>query len=358
MTKEKKDKKEKKGFMSMFGFKKMTKDMGIDLGTANTLVYIKGEGIVVREPSVVAIRDDSKDVLAVGEEAKRMIGRTPGNIKAIRPMKDGVIADFDITQSMLTYFIQKSAAKKGVVSPRIAICVPFGVTEVEKRAIEEAARTAGARDAYLIEEPMAAAIGAGLRVEEPEGNMVVDIGGGTSEIAVISLGGIDTAESIRIGGNKLDEAIVNYVKKEYNLLIGERTAEDVKINIGSAYKDGEEVTSQISGRDLVTGLPKKIDISSAEIRDALKDPINTIVNGIKITLEKTKPELAADLMENGIMLTGGGALLKGLDLLVKEETGMPVFIAEYPLDCVAIGTGKSVEDQEIFEKVLVANKRR
>ena len=343
------EKKQKKQKGSLFGFGKMTKDMGIDLGTANTLVYIKGQGIVLREPSVVAIRDDSKDVLAVGEEAKRMIGRTPGNIKAIRPMKDGVIADFDITQSMLTYFIQKSAAKKGVVSARIAICVPYGVTEVEKKAIKEV---------FLIEEPMAAAIGAGLRVEEPEGNMVVDIGGGTSEIAVISLGGIDTAESIRIGGNKLDEAIVNYVKKEYNLLIGERTAEDVKINIGSAYKDGEEVTSQISGRDLVTGLPKKIDISSSEIRDALKDPINTIVNGIKITLEKTKPELAADLMENGIMLTGGGALLKGLDLLVKEETGMPVFIAEYPLDCVAIGTGKSVEDQEIFEKVLVANKRR
>lgn len=355
MASEKKQKKQKGSF---FGFGKMTKDMGIDLGTANTLVYIKGQGIVLREPSVVAIRDDSKDVLAVGEEAKRMIGRTPGNIKAIRPMKDGVIADFDITQSMLTYFIQKSAAKKGVVSARISICVPYGVTEVEKKAIEEAAQQAGAKEVFLIEEPMAAAIGAGLRVEEPEGNMVVDIGGGTSEIAVISLGGIDTAESIRIGGNKLDEAIVNYVKKEYNLLIGERTAEDVKINIGSAYKDGEEVTSQISGRDLVTGLPKKIDISSAEIRDALKDPINTIVNGIKITLEKTKPELAADLMENGIMLTGGGALLKGLDLLVKEETGMPVFIAEYPLDCVAIGTGKSVEDQEIFEKVLVANKRR
>ena len=355
MASEKKQKKQKGSF---FGFGKMTKDMGIDLGTANTLVYIKGQGIVLREPSVVAIRDDSKDVLAVGEEAKRMIGRTPGNIKAIRPMKDGVIADFDITQSMLTYFIQKSAAKKGVESARIAICVPYGVTEVEKKAIEEAAQQAGAKEVFLIEEPMAAAIGAGLRVEEPEGNMVVDIGGGTSEIAVISLGGIDTAESIRIGGNKLDEAIVNYVKKEYNLLIGERTAEDVKINIGSAYKDGEEVTSQISGRDLVTGLPKKIDISSAEIRDALKDPINTIVNGIKITLEKTKPELAADLMENGIMLTGGGALLKGLDLLVKEETGMPVFIAEYPLDCVAIGTGKSVEDQEIFEKVLVANKRR
>ena len=353
-----KEKKEKKGFKSLFGFGKMTKDMGIDLGTANTLVYIKGQGIVVREPSVVAIRDDSKDVLAVGEEAKRMIGRTPGNIVAIRPMKDGVIADFDITQSMLSYFIQKAAAKKGVVSPRIAICVPFGVTEVEKRAIEEAARNAGAKDAFLIEEPMAAAIGAGLRIEEPEGNMVVDIGGGTSEIAVISLGGIDTAESIRIGGNKLDEAIVNYVKKEYNLLIGERTAEDVKIKIGSAYKEGDEIEMEIRGRDLISGLPKTMQISSSEVRDALRDPVNSIVDGIKSTLEKTPPELASDIMENGIMLTGGGALLKGLDKLVKEETGMPVKIAENPLDCVAIGTGKSVEDQEIFEKVLMMNNRK
>ena len=336
----------------------MTKDMGIDLGTANTLVYIKGQGIVVREPSVVAIRDDSKEVLAVGEEAKRMIGRTPGNIVAIRPMKDGVIADFDVTQSMLSYFIQKAAAKKGVVSPRIAICVPFGVTEVEKRAIEEAARTAGAKDAFLIEEPMAAAIGAGLRIEEPEGNMVVDIGGGTSEIAIISLGGIVTAKSIRLGGDELDEAIVNYVKKEYSLMIGERTAEDVKIRIGSAYKEGEEMEMEIRGRDLISGLPKTMQISSSEVRDALRDPVNSIVDGIKSTLEKTPPELASDIMENGIMLTGGGALLKGLDKLVKEETGMPVKIAENPLDCVAIGTGKSVEDQEIFEKVLVANKRR
>ena len=353
-----KEKKEKKGFKSLFGFGKMTKDMGIDLGTANTLVYIKGQGIVVREPSVVAIRDDSKDVLAVGEEAKRMIGRTPGNIVAIRPMKDGVIADFDITQSMLSYFIQKAAAKKGVVSPRIAICVPFGVTEVEKRAIEEAARNAGAKDAFLIEEPMAAAIGAGLRIEEPEGNMVVDIGGGTSEIAIISLGGIVTAKSIRLGGDELDEAIVNYVKKEYSLMIGERTAEDVKIKIGSAYKEGDEIEMEIRGRDLISGLPKTMQISSSEVRDALRDPVNSIVDGIKITLEKTKPELAADLMENGIMLTGGGALLKGLDKLVKEETGMPVKIAENPLDCVAIGTGKSVEDQEIFEKVLMMNNRK
>ena len=353
-----KEKKEKRGFKSLFGFGKMTKDMGIDLGTANTLVYIKGQGIVVREPSVVAIRDDSKEVLAVGEEAKRMIGRTPGNIVAIRPMKDGVIADFDVTQSMLSYFIQKAAAKKVVVSPRIAICVPFGVTEVEKRAIEEAARTAGAKDAFLIEEPMAAAIGAGLRIEEPEGNMVVDIGGGTSEIAIISLGGIVTAKSIRLGGDELDEAIVNYVKKEYSLMIGERTAEDVKIRIGSAYKEGEEMEMEIRGRDLISGLPKTMQISSSEVRDALRDPVNSIVDGIKSTLEKTPPELASDIMENGIMLTGGGALLKGLDKLVKEETGMPVKIAENPLDCVAIGTGKSVEDQEIFEKVLMMNNRK
>ena len=321
-----KEKKEKKGFKSLFGFGKMTKDMGIDLGTANTLVYIKGQGIVVREPSVVAIRDDSKDVLAVGEEAKRMI--------------------------------QKAAAKKGVVSPRIAICVPFGVTEVEKRAIEEAARNAGAKDAFLIEEPMAAAIGAGLRIEEPEGNMVVDIGGGTSEIAIISLGGIVTAKSIRLGGDELDEAIVNYVKKEYSLMIGERTAEDVKIKIGSAYKEGDEIEMEIRGRDLISGLPKTMQISSSEVRDALRDPVNSIVDGIKSTLEKTPPELASDIMENGIMLTGGGALLKGLDKLVKEETGMPVKIAENPLDCVAIGTGKSVEDQEIFEKVLMMNNRK
>nr|WP_330409752.1 rod shape-determining protein [Romboutsia maritimum] len=342
----------------MFGFNKMTKDMGIDLGTANTLVYIKGQGIVVREPSVVAIRDDSKEVLAVGEEAKRMIGRTPGNIVAIRPMKDGVIADFDVTQSMLSYFIQKAAAKKGVVSPRIAICVPFGVTEVEKRAIEEAARQAGAKDAYLIEEPMAAAIGAGLRVEEPEGNMVVDIGGGTTEIAVISLGGIVTAKSIRIGGDEFDESIVSYVKKEYNLMIGERTAEDVKISIGSTFKDDQETNMQIRGRDLISGLPKTVEISSTEVRDALKEPISSIVDAIKSTLEKTPPELASDIMENGIMLTGGGALLRGLDKLVKQETGMPVQIADNPLDCVALGTGKSVEDQEIFEKVLMMNTRK
>ena len=342
--------------MKMFSLK--GKDIGIDLGTANTLVFVKGKGIVLSEPSVVAINSNTKRPLAVGTEAKLMIGRTPGNIVAIRPLKDGVIADFDVAQTMIKKLIDKVASKSAFTSPRIIVCYPSGVTEVERRAIEEATRNAGAREVVLMEEPMAAAIGAGLPVGEPTGSMIVDIGGGTTEVAIISLGGIVTSKSLRVAGDELDQSIIAYVKKEFNLMIGERTAEDVKINIGSAYKDGEEVTSQISGRDLVTGLPKKIDISSAEIRDALKDPINTIVNGIKITLEKTKPELAADLMENGIMLTGGGALLKGLDLLVKEETGMPVFIAEYPLDCVAIGTGKSVEDQEIFEKVLVANKRR
>lgn len=339
-------------------FNVISKDMGIDLGTANTLVYVRGKGIVVREPSVVAIRDDNKEVLAVGEEAKKMIGRTPGNIIAIRPMKDGVIADFDITQSMLRYFIKKAYPKKSLVSPRIAVCVPYGVTEVEKRAIEEAARQAGARDAYLIEEPMAAAIGAGLNVEEPDGNMVVDIGGGTSEIAVISLGGIVTAKSIRIGGDEFDESIVNYVKKEYNLMIGERTAEEVKIQIGSAFKEEKEEKMSIRGRDLISGLPKTIDITSAEVREALKEPITSIVDGIKATLEKTPPELASDIMENGIMVTGGGALLKGLDRLIMEETGMPVHIAENPLDCVAIGTGKSVEDKEIFDKVIMMNNRR
>nr|WP_178137415.1 rod shape-determining protein [Tepidibacter thalassicus] len=331
----------------------ISKDMGIDLGTANTLVYVRGNGIVVREPSVVAIRDDNKEVLAVGEEAKKMIGRTPGNIIAIRPMKDGVIADFDVTQSMLRYFIKKAYPKKTLISPRIAVCVPYGVTEVEKRAIEDAARQAGARDAYLIEEPMAAAIGAGLKVEEPDGNMVVDIGGGTSEIAVISLGGIVTAKSIRVGGDELDESIVNYVKKEYNLMIGERTAEEVKIKIGSAFKEEKEEKLDVRGRDLISGLPKTINITSSEVREALKEPITSIVDAIKATLEITPPELAADIMENGIMLTGGGALLKGLDKLVKEETGMPVHIAENPLDCVAIGTGKSVEDKEIFNKVLM-----
>ena len=355
MASEKKQKKQKGSF---FGFGKMTKDMGIDLGTANTLVYIKGQGIVLREPSVVAIRDDSKDVLAVGEEAKRMIGRTPGNIKAIRPMKDGVIADFDITQSMLTYFIQKSAAKKGVVSARIAICVPYGVTEVEKKAIEEAAQQAGAKEVFLIEEPMAAAIGAGLRVEEPEGNMVVDIGGGTTEIAVISLGGIVTSCSLRVAGDALDTAIIQYIKRKYSLMIGERTAEEIKMSIGNAMvSDDMEKDFEIRGRDLVSGLPKTLKIHAEEITEALKEPVKKIVDVVKVTLERTPPELAADILDRGIMLTGGGALLHNLDKLLSQETGMPVIIAEDPLSCVGEGTGKSLENIKLLNNVIISDKK-
>lgn len=336
-------------------FKLFSRDMGIDLGTANTLVYVKDKGIVLREPSVVAIQNDTKTVLAVGEEAKRMIGRTPGNIVAIRPMKDGVIADFDITQNMLKYFIRKIYSRKTLVSPRVVVCVPSGVTEVEKRAVEEAALQAGAREAYLIEEPMAAAFGAGLPVEEPTGSMVVDIGGGTTEVAIISLGGIVTAKSIRVGGDELDEAIVQYIKRQYNLMIGERTAEEVKINIGSAFPKEVDEKMLVRGRDLVSGLPKTIEVSSNEILDALKEPVSQIVDAIKYTLEKTPPELAADIMEIGIMLTGGGALLEGLDQLVRKETGMPVQIAEEPLDCVALGTGKMIED---IDSIRAATRRK
>ena len=333
------------------------KDIGIDLGTANTLVHVKGKGIVVREPSVVAIDKKSGNILAVGEAAKSMIGRTPGNIVAVRPMRDGVIADFDITQTMLKYFI-KRAASKGVLSkPRVVICVPSGITEVEKRAVEEATIQAGAKDAYLMEEPMAAAIGANLPVEEPSGSMVVDIGGGTSEVAVISLGGIVTSKSLRIAGDELDEAIVHYIKKEYNLMIGERTAEAIKLTIGAAYPKAKKESMEIKGRDMVTGLPKPLTITSAEITEALKEPINTIVDAIKLTLEKTPPELAADIMDRGIMLTGGGALLSGLDIIIKEETGMPVSIAERPLDCVALGAGKVLDEIETLKKVLISPKK-
>ncbi|PAB61376.1 rod shape-determining protein [Anaeromicrobium sediminis] len=335
-----------------------SKDMGIDLGTANTLVFVKGKGIVVSEPSVVAIREDTKEVLAVGLEAKKMIGRTPGNIVAIRPLRDGVIADFDITQNMLRYFIQRAHPKKSLFTgPRVVIGVPSGITEVESRSVEEAAIQAGAKEAHLIEEPMAAAIGAGLPVAEPTGSMVVDIGGGTTEIAIISLGGIVTSKSVRIGGDELDESIVQYVKKEKSLMIGERTAEEVKITIGSAYPKLKEQNMQIRGRDLVSGLPKTITINATEILEALHEPINSIVEAIKYTLEKTPPELAADVMEKGIVLTGGGALLDGLNTLVAKETGMPVHIAEDPLDCVALGTGKSVEDIEILQKLQRASKR-
>ncbi len=338
-------------------FKAFTKDMGIDLGTANTVVFIKGRGIILREPSVVAINRNNKQVLAVGEEAKKMIGRTPGNIVAIRPLKDGVIADFDITQEMLKYFIRKATQKKSIFQPRVVVCVPSGVTEVEKRAVEEATIQAGAKDAFLIEEPMAAAIGAGLPVQEATGSLVVDIGGGTTEVAVISLGGIVTSKSIRVGGDELDNFIANYVKKEYSLMIGERTAEQVKIEIGAAIDDQVLGMMEIRGRDLVSGLPKTIEITSSEIYRALREPVSNIIDAIKATLEKTPPELSSDVMEYGIVLTGGGALLYGLDKLITDETGIPVIIAENPLDCVALGTGKSLESMEILKKTSSKNSR-
>ena len=342
-------------FNKMFG---MSMDIGIDLGTANVLVYVKGKGIVLREPSVVAVDKDTNRVLAIGEEARRMIGRTPGNIVAIRPMKDGVIADFDVTQAMLKYFIRKAMNTKSFVRPRVVVGVPSGVTEVEKRAVIDAAQQAGAREAYLIEEPMAAAIGAGLPVEEATGNMVVDIGGGTTEIAVISLGGIVTSRSIRIGGDEMDSAIVQYIKRMYNLMIGERTAEEIKINIGTAIVTPETDTSMdIRGRDLVSGLPKTITIQAKEIREALGEPIYKIVDAVKVTLEKTPPELAADVMDHGIMMTGGGALLKNLDQLLAHETGMPVLVAEDPLSCVGEGTGKSLENIELLKRVVMTSKK-
>lgn len=332
------------------------KDIGIDLGTANTLVHVKGKGIVVREPSVVAIDKATNKVLAVGNAAKDMIGRTPGNIVAIRPMKDGVIADFDITQAMLRSFIKAVSSSGSIMKPRVVVCIPSGITEVEKRAVEEAVLQAGAREAYLMEEPMAASIGAGLPVEEPTGSMVVDIGGGTSEVAVISLGGIVTSRSVRVAGDALDSAIVAYIKKEYNLMIGDRTGEQVKLAIGSAYPEETEHTMEIRGRDLVTGLPKNITISQEEIRGALDEPITAIVDAIKFTLEKTPPELSADIMDRGIMLTGGGALIRGLDKLITRETGIPVYVAEDPLDCVALGTGKVLEEIETLKKVLINSK--
>ncbi|MGB4649795.1 MAG: rod shape-determining protein [Acetivibrionales bacterium] len=333
------------------------KDIGIDLGTANTLVHVKGKGIVIREPSVVAINKNTKAILAVGDDAKNMIGRTPGDIVAIRPMKDGVIADFDVTQNMLKYFIRRAMGTGFISKPRVVICVPSGVTEVEKRAVEDATLAAGAKEAYLIEEPMAAAIGADLPVEEPSGSMIVDIGGGTSEVAVISLGGIVTSKSLRVAGDEFDTAIVLFVKKEYNLMIGERTAEQIKITIGNAFLKPKEEYMEVRGRDLITGLPKNVTLSSSEINEALKEPINAIIDSIKFTLEKTPPELAADIMDKGIMLGGGGALLSGLDKLIKEETGMPVTIAENPLDCVAIGTGKVLEEIEALRRVLITPRK-
>ncbi|CAB4549204.1 MAG: MreB/Mrl family cell shape determining protein [Actinobacteria bacterium] len=334
------------------------RDMAVDLGTANTLVYVRGRGIVLNEPSVVAVNQDTGGILAVGIEAKKMIGRTPGNIVAIRPLKDGVIADFDTTERMLRYFIQKVHKRSYLAKPRIVICVPSGITGVEQRAVKDAGYAAGARKVYIIEEPMAAAIGAGLPIHEPTGNMVVDIGGGTTEVAVISLGGIVTALSIRTGGDELDHSIIDWVKREYSLLLGERTAEEIKMAIGSAYQLPNEYDAEIRGRDLATGLPKTITVTAAEIRKALEGPVNAIVNAVKGTLDKCPPELSSDLMDRGIVLTGGGALLKGLDERLRRETGMPIHIADRPLDAVVEGSGKCIEEFEALEKVLISEPRR
>jgi rod shape-determining protein MreB len=334
------------------------RDMAVDLGTANTLVYVRGRGIVLNEPSVVAVNQDTGGILAVGIEAKKMIGRTPGNIVAIRPLKDGVIADFDTTERMLRYFIQKVHKRSYLAKPRIVICVPSGITGVEQRAVKDAGYAAGARKVYIIEEPMAAAIGAGLPIHEPTGNMVVDIGGGTTEVAVISLGGIVTALSIRTGGDELDHSIIDWVKREYSLLLGERTAEEIKMAIGSAYQLPNEYDAEIRGRDLATGLPKTITVTAAEIRKALEGPVTAIVNAVKGTLDKCPPELASDLMDRGIVLTGGGALLKGLDERLRRETGMPIHIADRPLDAVVEGSGKCIEEFEALEKVLISEPRR
>jgi rod shape-determining protein MreB len=336
---------------------RLSRDMGVDLGTANTLVYARRVGIVVREPSVVAKRLDDGQVLAVGEEAKRMIGRTPGDIVATRPLRDGVIADFDTTAAMLTYFIRRAADGRMWIRPRIVIGIPSGCTEVEKRAVIDATLQAGARDAYLIEEPMAAAIGAGLPVSEPIGSMVVDIGGGTTEVAVIALGGIVTSRSIRIAGDELDDAIIQYARRAYNLLIGERSSEEIKIAIGSAFPTREETAVDVRGRDLVSGLPRTVRMTSAEIREALAEPVQAIVEAVKQTLERTPPELAADIVDRGIILTGGGSLLRGMDRLLAEETGMPVSLTDDPLAAVVMGTGRVLEELESLKKVLVASKR-
>ena len=334
------------------------RDMAVDLGTANTLVYVRGRGIVLNEPSVVALNTNNGQIVAVGVEAKRMIGRTPGNIVAVRPLKDGVIADFDVTERMLRYFIQKVHRRTHLVKPRLVVAVPSGITGVEQSAVKEAGHQAGARRVYIIEEPMAAAIGAGLPIHEPTGNMVVDIGGGTTEVAVISLGGIVTSQSIRVGGDELDQAIITFGKKEYSLMLGERTAEEIKMAIGSAFPAEDEPHAEIRGRDLVSGLPKTVVISAAEVRKAIEEPVNLVVDAVKNTLDKCPPELAGDVMDRGIALTGGGALLRGLESRIREETGMPVQVADNPLDSVVLGTGKCVEDFETLRQVLVPDTRR
>jgi rod shape-determining protein MreB and related proteins len=332
------------------------RDMAVDLGTANTLVYVRGRGIVLSEPSVVAIDQRSGEVHAVGVEAKRMLGRTPGTISAIRPLKDGVIADFDVTEQMLRHFIQKVHQHR-FAHPRVVVCVPSGVTGVEKRAVEEATLSAGAREAHLIEEPMAAAIGAGLPVSEPTGNMIVDIGGGTTEVAVISLGGIVVSQSLRVGGDEMDEAIISHVKKEYKLLIGQQTAEEIKLEIGSAFDLRDEFHAEVRGRDMLTGLPKTVVLSSEEVRHALEEPVSQIIDAIRSTLDKTPPELAADIMDRGIVLAGGGALVAGLDERLRHETQMPAHLAESPLTCVAVGSGRSLEVLETMSRAAKARSR-
>lgn len=337
----------------LFGL--FSNDIGIDLGTANTLVYAKDRGIVLREPSVVAVQSSTNRVLAVGEEAKRMLGRTPGNIVAIRPLRAGVIADFDITEAMLKYFIRKVHNKR-MVKPRVIIAVPSGITEVEKRAVKESAERAGAREVYLIEEPMAAAIGVGLPVQDPAGNMIVDIGGGTTEVALISLAGIVFSRSVRVGGDEMDEAIIQYMKRVYNLMVGERTAETIKIEVGSAYPMEEEMTIEVKGRDQVNGLPKTLMVTSEEIREALAEPVSTIVEAIRITLERCPPELSADLVDRGLVLAGGGSLLRGLDTLIAEQTGLPVHVADDPLSAVAEGTGVVLHEINLLRKNAFAEK--
>ena len=335
---------------------KFSNDLAIDLGTANTLVYVKGKGIVLSEPSVVAVHRDSRGiqkVLAVGSDAKRMLGRTPGNIVAIRPMRDGVIADFEITEAMLRYFIKKVHHRRVLVRPRIVIAVPSGITEVEKRAVKDSAERAGAREVFIIEEPMAAAIGVGLPIQEPIGNMIIDIGGGTTEIAVISLAGMVFSKSIRIGGDEMDDAIIEYLKKTYNLMVGERTSENIKIKIGSAYPLEEEMTMEVKGRDLITGLPKAVTITSEEVREALQEPLRAILEVTKMSLERTPPELAADLIEHGIVMAGGGSLLRGMDKAISEETALPVHVADDPMTAVANGTGKVLDEIRYLRKVTV-----
>ncbi|GLX94823.1 rod shape-determining protein [Herbidospora galbida] len=340
---------------SHFAF--LGRDMAVDLGTANTLVYVRGRGIVLNEPSVVAINTSTGRIVAVGIEAKRMIGRTPGNIVAVRPLKDGVIADFDVTERMLRYFIQRVHKRRHFAKPRIIVAVPSGITGVEQRAVKEAGYQAGARRVYIVEEPMAAAIGAGLPVHEPTGNMVVDIGGGTTEVAIISMGGIVTSQSIRVGGDELDQAIITYAKKEHSLMLGERTAEEVKIAIGSACASAEEPQAEIRGRDLVSGLPKTVVVSAREIREAIAEQVSSIVDAVKSTLDKCPPELSGDLMDRGLALTGGGGLLKGMDALLREETGMPVHLVDNALDSVALGSGRCVEDFDALQQVLVPEAR-